>query len=172
MCCSNNNRPRRVVYSSTVVGATGPRGPIGPTGPTGPTGPAGSFVTDALFAGFSGGTISAGSPIPLTLISSTADSNLSVSGNTVIVPAGTYIVTFGYNGADISADGVLSLSLSSGAGIVPNGVITSYAENGQVQSASKTIIFTAPSATTLGLTNTSGLAVNFTDAYITVALLS
>ena len=83
------------------VGATGPQGPMGLPGTQGPPGPA--FNTFGSFYNPNSQTITTGSPVALT--NTITASNMSLSGNTVIInSAGTYLIGYGVN---ITSDATL-----------------------------------------------------------------
>ncbi len=194
----NNNNLNSPVTARYVIGATGPRGPLGPIGPTGPTGPTGIGITgatgptgatgatgatgttgptgatgeqglqDALYASSGTGSVDASAIIPITQNTVTTDSTLSVEGNQVVIPAGTYLVSYGVEGADITTTGDFGITLYAGGVALTNGAINDYATNGQNKSVSKTILYQTGTATTLGLYNTSNSAITLGNAFITV----
>ena len=148
-------------------GEVGPQGPVGATGATGATGPQGPAGTnDIIYAGnTTTQTVASGEIIPITEITSTPDSTMSVSANAVNLPeAGTYLVSYFAN-----ADGTtgFDLSLYLGGVQIPGETI-SVAGSGTSDSASKTILVTTSGADTLSLYNTSANAVAFDSVALTV----
>ena len=151
-----------------ATGATGPVGPAGPTGATGPVGPAGASATnDSLYANYTGGQIESEAIIPLTLVTSTPSSTLSVSGGSVVLPdAGTYLISYYANGSVPSGDLEVSLYLDGVA--IPNESITITSTPDETASGSKTILVTTASGGTLSIYNTSDQTATFEGASLTV----
>lgn len=153
--------PQGPVGATGATGATGPQGPVGATGPQGPAG-----TNDIIYAGnTTTQTVASGEIIPITEITSTPDSTMSVSANAVNLPeAGTYLVSYFAN-----ADGTtgFDLSLYLGGVQIPGETI-SVAGSGTSDSASKTILVTTTGADTLSLYNTSANAVSFDSVGLTV----
>ena len=153
------------------IGPQGPVGPIGPTGATGATGPVGpagaSATNDSLYANYTGGQIESEAIIPLTLVTSTPSSTLSVSGGSVVLPdAGTYLISYYANGSVPSGDLEVSLYLDGVA--IPNESITITSTPDETASGSKTILVTTASGGTLSIYNTSDQTATFEGASLTV----
>ena len=155
------------------VGATGPigpQGPVGATGATGPIGPQGPAGTgDGLYASSSSATITTGQIIPLTLVSSTPNTTLSVSNGSVnVTEDGTYLVS--YFADVLGTSGTQSVSLYLNGAPVPNETIN-VATGSNSTSSSKTIILTISAGSTLSLYNDSGVNVAVNNASLTVLKL-
>ena len=146
------------------AGATGATGPIGPVGPQGPQGEPGT--SNAIYAGTNTTqTVAAGEIIPISSISATPSSTLSVSNNAVNLPfAGSYLVSYFANGDGATA---FELSLYLNGAQIPGETIT-VANTGTSDSASKTILVNTTGAGTLSIYNTSDNTAVFDSATITV----
>lgn len=195
-CCQNTpmrycNQPSIEYVRGPMgpVGATGPRGPMGPqgaqgpqgpqgatgatgaTGPVGPQGPQGepgtSALQDALYAYGGTQTVASNSVIPLANSTSTPTTTMTLTDNAIVLPAGTYLVTYGATGTR-TTDGNLSTQLYANGSALANEIISDNATSANSANLSKTILYTAAAdGTTLSLYNTSGESVNLTGANIT-----
>lgn len=159
-------------------GATGPQGPIGATGATGatgaigPQGPAGPSGTgDALYASSGTQTVDAGAIIPITQTAATADTTMSISADSVNVPAGTYLVSFGATGTS-GANGTFSIQLYENGTPMANEIITNETANTQQANVSKSIVYVAAAPTALSIRNSSTEASDYTGANLTVLKLT
>ena len=166
-----------------ATGATGPQGPAGPqgaqgiqgetgaTGPQGPVGPQGepgtSALQDALYAYGGTQTVATGAIIPLANSTSTPTTTMTLTDNAIVLPAGTYLVTYGATGTR-TTDGNLSAQLYANGSALANEIVSDNATSANSANLSKTILYTAAAdGTTLSLYNTSGESVNLTGANIT-----
>lgn len=172
--CQNNRPP---VF---VVGARGPIGPQGPTGPqgvqglqgeqgvTGPTGATGASGTgDGLYAEAVNGDVTAETVISLTQSTATPETTMSVSGNVITVPAGTYLISYSVTARLPSANDVLSVSLlENGTAIDTESTDVSIAAN--PANVSGTILRTTTAATEFSLENTSSVTATIAEGGITL----
>ena len=152
-------------------GETGPQGPVGPQGPqgeTGPQGPAGtSALQDALYAYGGTQTVESGAIIPLANSVTTPATTMALTDNAIVLPAGTYLITYGVTG-ERTTDGNLSVQLYADGTAIANEIISANASSTNSANLSKTILFDATAdGTTISLYNTSGESVNLTGANIT-----
>ena len=154
--------PIGLTGATGATGATGPQGPIGPTGATGPQGPAG--LADALFAESNLGTIAVGSTVPLTLSAQTPTSTTTLTGDTLTLSQGYYLVTFYATGS--SPDYDLTLVVNGTQEFSLESDVTT------LQTLSKTVILNASANTTLSLLNTGTGALALEDAGISVVKLA
>lgn len=147
------------------TGATGPQGPVGPQGPQGEPGT--SALQDALYAYGGTQTVATGAIIPLANSTSTPTTTMTLTDNAIVLPAGTYLVTYGATGTR-TTDGNLSAQLYSNGSALANEIVSDNATSANSANLSKTILYTAAAdGTTLSLYNTSGESVNLTGANIT-----
>lgn len=147
------------------TGATGPQGPVGPQGPQGEPGT--SALQDALYAYGGTQTVATGAIIPLTNSTSTPTTTMTLTDNAIVLPAGTYLVTYGATGTR-TTDGNLSAQLYANGSALANEIVSDNATSANSANLSKTILYTAAAdGTTLSLYNTSGESVNLTGANIT-----
>lgn len=190
-CCQNT--PMRYCNQPSIeyvrgpmgpVGATGPRGPMGPQGAQGPQGPQGATgatgatgpvgATGATGAtgpqgpqGIQGETGATGAIIPLANSTSTPTTTMTLTDNAIVLPAGTYLVTYGATGTR-TTNGNLSAQLYANGSALANEIVSDNATSANSANLSKTILYTAAAdGTTLSLYNTSGESVNLTGANIT-----
>ncbi len=153
------------------TGATGARGPIGPQGPQGPQGaqgPAGVTSTNnSIYAGTNTTqTVTAGSIIPISLITASPTTTMSVSANAVNIPeSGTYLVSYFIDGSVGSDE--LSLSLYQNGVQVPGEEITLENTASADTSGSKTILLNVTAPATLSLYNTSTQTATINSATLT-----
>ncbi len=156
------------------AGATGPQGPIGPAGPTGATGATGPAGTsDGLYASSGTQTVAGGTIIPLVESSSSPDTTITVTGNTVTLPAGTYLVSYGGQGTTAGGtDTTLSIGLYENNVAVGTEVLSATSSPTESVSLSRTIVYTAPAdGTTLSIYNTGTDSATYTSANITALRL-
>lgn len=151
-----------------ATGATGATGPQGPQGATGPQGPAGtSALQDALYAYGGTQTVGSGAIIPLANSTTTPTTTMALNDNTIVLPTGTYLITYGATGTR-TTDGNLSVQLYAGGTAIANEIISANASSTNSANLSKTVLYNATSdGTTLSLYNTSGESVNLSGANIT-----
>ena len=156
-----------------ATGATGPQGPQGPqgetgaTGPQGPQGPAG--VTYTGYARLTDETsVDSDAIIPLSTFTQSTGGPFSFANNTINVPIGSYLVTFGGAGnTTAQAQKTITLYVN---GAATNEIV--YGGTDSIITASKTIFLTFPAAGTLSIYNTSDDTMTFSSAFITVTQLS
>ena len=159
-----------------ATGATGPQGPVGPqgpqgetgaTGPQGPQGPAG--VTYTGYARLTDETsVDSDAIIPLSTFTQSTGGPFSFANNTINVPIGSYLVTFG--GAGNTTEQVQKTITLYVNGAATNEIV--YDGTDSIITASKTIFLTFPAAGTLSIYNTSDDTVTFSSAFITITQLS
>ncbi len=153
------------VGATGATGATGPQGPVGPQGPQGEPGT--SALQDALYAYGGTQTVATGAIIPLANSTSTPTTTMTLTDNAIVLPAGTYLVTYGATGTR-TTDGNLSAQLYANGSALANEIVSNNATSANSANLSKTILYTAAAdGTTLSLYNTSGESVNLTGANIT-----
>lgn len=180
-CCNRQNNVRLVRGPAGPVGPQGPRGFIGPQGPQGPVGPQGETgatgatgpqgpagTNDIIYAGNNTSqTVNASTIIPISQITATDGTTMSVSANAVNLPeAGTYLVSYGANGSVQSGDLIVALYQNGSAVSGESLVMESTATRSSV--GSKTILITTSGPATLSLQNTSSETATLSSAYITV----
>ncbi len=149
-----------------ATGATGPQGPIGLTGPQGPqgeTGPAGT--ADSLYATSGAQTVADATIIPITESASTPATVMSVDANTLTMPSGTYLVSYGANGTSDGA--ALSVQLYQNGAPVATEVLSAQATTTAPANLNRTILVTSADEITLALYNVSGAEATLTNANIT-----
>lgn len=92
---------------------------------------------------------------------------MTLTDNAIVLPAGTYLVTYGATGTR-TTDGILSAQLYVNGSALANEIVSDNATSANSANLSKTILYTAAAdGTTLSLHNTSGESVNLTGANIT-----
>lgn len=126
---------------------------------------------DALYASGGTQTVTAGSIIPLTQTAVTPGTTLSVTANSVNVPAGTYLVGFGATGTS-GANSTVSIQLYQNGVAIPGEIITNETANTQQSNVSKTILYTTATPTTLSIHNSGTGTANYTGANLTVMKLA
>ncbi len=120
-----------------VQGETGPQGPQGPqgvqgeTGPQGPQGEAG--LSDAIYGNVDAVTVNSDAIIPIVEATSTPTTSMTISGSQLILPSGTYLISYGYTSvanAEVTLnDGTIPITNEiSGIGTVTRTFI--YTTNG------------------------------------------
>lgn len=167
--CNCNNCNRNIVTNRGPQGPAGPRGPIGPQGATGATGAQGpSGTNNIIYAGTNTTqTVATNTVIPISLITATAGTTMSVSSNAVNLPeAGTYLVAYFVNGSVTT--GSLAVSLYLNGSQISGETITLDGSDGTTNAAGKTILITVTGAGTLTLVNTSADTATLNSATITV----
>lgn len=92
---------------------------------------------------------------------------MALTDNAVVLPAGTYLITYGANGTT-TANGELSVQLyENGTAIAGETILGNTAAN-NAENVSKTILYTAAADNTaLSIHNAAGNDVNLTSANIT-----
>ena len=163
-----------------ATGATGPQGPQGPqgetgaTGATGPQGPAGQ--SNALYASSGAqNEIAAGAIIPLTQTTATPLNTSSVSGGSVSLAAGYYLVTFGASGTNSSggSEDTFAIQLYANGTGISGETVTSTANNTETTNVSKTIVYNAAAnGTLLSIHNAGTESIDVANANITVLKLT
>jgi len=122
-------------------GPQGPQGPVGPTGATGATGPQGPRgLNDSLYAESSTQTVEANAIIPITQSAVTTPTTLSVQNNQVVLPAGTYLISFG---ATLSTPTTTEVGVTLYANDQPlaNQNLFTDADEGEYGNLNKTILY-------------------------------
>ena len=160
-----------------ATGATGPQGPQGETGATGATGPQGpAGQSNALYASSGAqNEIAAGAIIPLTQTTATPLNTSSISGGSVSLTEGYYLVTFGSNGTNSSgsSEDQFAIQLYANGTGISGETITGTANNTETTSVSKTIVYNAAAnGTLLSIHNAGTDAIDVTNANITVLKLT
>ena len=145
----------------------GPQGPVGPQGPQGPQGIMGpSGATDSLYANATAVTLTGTTGlIPITFVRATTGTTITVSGNTVIVPAGTYLVTYNYTATPTDAGNIIVQLLQGGAAI---DTITQTVTPDETINGSSTLLITTTGDTTLGLNKGDTNTITYDKVNLTV----
>ena len=152
-----------------LTGATGPQGPVGLTGATGPQGPAG--LNASIYAESSTQTVATDTIIPLTQASSTTPTTLTVQNNQVVLPVGTFLVSFGATLSTATATEVGVQLYANGQPLANQNLFTD-ADEGEYGNLAKTIIYVATTQTNLAIYNTSNATANVLNGFITVTQLA
>lgn len=149
-----------------ATGATGATGPAGATGATGATGPAGASLLSAFEN--TGITVASGGDIALTDVANfNTESVTHTAGSpTVVLAAGTYLVTYGANALSNTA-GDLELSIET------NGTAVDLAETtittaGDVTNLKGQTVITVAEGTELELVNTGVNTTTYTNLNLIV----
>ncbi|MGN0796512.1 MAG: hypothetical protein ACI4MT_06125 [Christensenellales bacterium] len=169
--------PRGLMGPQGATGATGPQGPQGETGATGATGPAGpAGQSNALYASSGAqNEIAAGAIIPLTQTTVTPLNTSSVSGGSVNLTAGYYLVTFGASGTNSSggSEDPFAIQLYANGTGISGETITGTANNTETTNVSKTIVYNAAAnGTLLSIHNAGSETIDISNANITVLKLT
>ena len=96
---------------------------------------------------------------------------MSVSGNNVIIPAGTFLVSYGGTGTPVDGT-VMGVELYVNGVALTNSELTNYATTTVAGSVSKTLLITEAAAGTLAIHNPTATTVNYDNAFITVSRLT
>lgn len=128
-------------------------------------------LNDSLYAESGAQTVAAAAQIPLTLSNATANTVMSVSNNAVVLPAGTYLVSFGGTGTP-STGNETGVQLYVNGSALAYGTLTTYATATVSGNVGKTLVLTVTSAGTLTLFNPTDDSVVYSDAYITASKLT
>ncbi|MCI6946990.1 MAG: hypothetical protein MR741_05775 [Clostridiales bacterium] len=157
-----------------ATGAVGPQGPAGATGPqgpqgeTGPQGPAGvSYTVHAENTATE--SVATNAIIPISQTAQSTGGTFTVSNNTVNVPIGEYLVTFG--GAASTRGATQKTITLYVNGAASNNVVYDGSVTG-ITSAAKTVYLNFSSPGTLSIYNTTADTASFNNAFITVTQLS
>ncbi|MBR5251021.1 MAG: collagen-like protein [Clostridia bacterium] len=167
--------PRGYTGAQGIQGPVGPQGPIGPIGPvgltgaTGPQGPAG--LNASIYAESSTQTVATDTIIPLTQASSTTPTTLTVQNNQVVLPVGTFLVSFGATLSTATATEVGVQLYANGQPLANQNLFTD-ADEGEYGNLAKTIIYVATTQTNLAIYNTSNQTANVLNGFITVTQLA
>lgn len=164
--------PQGATGATGAVGPQGPQGPQGETGATGPQGPQGepgpSGTNDAIYANVSQTVVDSGDIIPLTQDTSTPDTSMSVSDNSVVISEeGVYLVSF-YVGGSVPTNEFNTTLYLNGSAIPDETLIQSNSAG----AASKTILLNLDAGDTLSLYNTSATQATISNASLTVLKLA
>lgn len=146
-----------------VQGEVGPQGPQGLTGATGPQGPQGiqgePGLSDAIYGSVDNVTVASGGIIPIVEADSSPTTTMSIAGSELTLPAGTYLITYGYT------------SLVDTEVALNDGTVAVVNESSGVGTISRTLIYTT-TGTTLNLTNSSDAENTFANANISAVKLA
>ena len=164
--------PQGATGATGAVGPQGPQGPQGETGATGPQGPQGepgpSGTNDAIYANVSQTVVDSGDIRPLTQDTSTPDTSMSVSDNSVVISEeGVYLVSFYVGGSVPTNEFNTTLYLNGSA--IPDETLT---QSNSAGAASKTILLNLDAGDTLSLYNTSATQATISNASLTVLKLA
>ena len=97
---------------------------------------------------------------------------MSLSGNSVNLPIGSYIVTYGATGSSDNANpGTLSIQLYANGVAIASETITGNSTSATPATVSKTILYNATEPTALSVHNSATNTTNYTSANITVQRL-
>lgn len=161
-CCTQTPPcPRPDPCTNPVPSPQYIRGSIGPRGADAPR--------DALYAYSTSQSVDAGAIILLTTTQSTPSTSIALSNNTLTLPVGTYLVSFGATGIATSADAIslgVQLYINNTASTPDN--LLAYSLTATNANLSKTIVLNVTSPTTLSLHNSSSVSSTYDNAYITV----
>ncbi len=164
-----------------ATGATGPQGPVGPagpqgetgaTGPQGPVGPAGpqgpSGTNDAIYAATGTEEVASDAIIPLTLVTETEDSSMSVSDNAVVISEdGVYLVSY-YTAGSVPTNEFITALYLNGSPISGESIVQSNSAG----AASKTILLSLSDGDELSLYNVSATEATLSAASLTLVKLT
>lgn len=156
-----------------AVGPQGPQGETGATGATGPQGPAGQ--SNALYASSGAQTgIATTAIIPVAQTTATPLNTSTISGQSVSLNSGYYLVSFGATGTGTDGTEIpFSIQLYANGTPIANEIVTDAASNTQAADVSKTIVYNAATdGTLLSIHNAGANTVNITNGYITVLKLT
>ena len=157
--------PQGETGATGATGATGPQGPAGPQGPQGEPGT--SALQDALYASGGTQTVASGAIIPLATSVTTPTTTMALTDNAVVLPTGTYLITYGATGTT-TANGEISVQLYENGSGIAGETITGNTSANNAANVSKTILYNATADnTSLSIHNAAGNAVNLTGANIT-----
>ena len=170
MCFCNNSCNRRYSFptqrrcNSTIFD----RSVICPQCPITPQPPQDLPATnDSIYTVSGAQIVASSSTIPLTISAQTPNSVIGFSNNAITVPAGYYLISYGFTGNSLVA-GDNSITLYANNSALANETITEFGGESEDVTASKTILFNATTNTAFSILNTSTNSVNYTNAYITV----
>ena len=155
------------------AGAVGPQGETGATGAVGPQGPAGQ--SNALYASSGAQTgIATTAIIPVAQTTATPLNTSTISGQSVSLNSGYYLVSFGATGTGTDGTEIpFSIQLYANGTPIANEIVTDAASNTQAADVSKTIVYNAATdGTLLSIHNAGANTVNITNGYITVLKLT
>ena len=175
--CSNYNRiPYSPCCPMGPMGPIGPTGPMGPRGAVGPQGPQGEAgVSSAIYASAVGVTVASTALLPLTQTAVTIGSDMSVSGNALVLPAGSYIITANVSATapDATAPTPITIGIYANGAQIANEFLEETAEtSGSVVNMSKTLLLNVTADnTTISLVNTSGQNINIANSGLTALAL-
>ena len=164
--CNSCNHPHHH-HTTTYVGIPGPQGAVGPRGPQGPQGAMGSpGARDAIYANATAVTLTETTGlIPINLIRATTGTSMTVTGNTVILPAGTYLVTYNYNAtATNTGNAILQLQLGNTA----IDTITQAVTTNEAYTGSSTLLVTTTTDTPLGVYKADTNTITYNNVNLTV----
>lgn len=182
-CCNQPPTPRPCAPTRACVGIPGPVGPRGPmgaqgargetgaTGATGPQGPAGlNALRDGLYAYGTNQTVTAGALVPLSTTATTPTTTMTLSDNSVSLPAGSYLVSYGAVGNSSAEEtGILSIQLYANDTALTNEIISAGSNATTPATLAKTILYVnSTDGTTLSLHNSSTTSATYTSAYLTI----
>lgn len=106
-------------------------------------------------------TLSPGQAIPLTLAANSPGSGITLSGTTVTLPSGTYLVNYSTN-AESGGSGsgsssvVTTLSPTVNGSAISTAVATAILERGDMSTLARTFLLTAANGDQLKLVNATG----------------
>lgn len=168
-CCQNRRcccRNRIIFQSDSVIPNTTVI--IRPVTPV-PT----PFANNALYAVGSSGAVANLAAIPLTSGAGTPGTTLEVSGNALIIPAGTYQLSFGAQGnTTTTTESTFAVQLYANGLPLSGQTVSANGSTTLPSSVSKTIIYTITEPTALSLHNVSGATINISNAFLTAQKLA
>lgn len=178
MCCFFNsnccNKPNRdAVNRVYITGPQGPRGPIGPQGPTGATGAVGpqgadgvSATNNALYSAATGATVAADGTASLVSVTSTENSDITVSNGVINVPVGYYLVNYSFDGTSAVDAATVNLTVNDAV----TSAITYNAATSRTN-VTRSVIINATVASVIAIKN-GGTGALDGDFYVTVVKLA
>jgi len=163
--------PQGPIGPTGATGAVGPQGPVGPAGATGATGPQGPIgpagTNDIIYAGVGAETVTADTNVPITLITATDGTTMTVSDSAILLPeAGVYLVSYYVNGSVPTDD--LQVGLFLDGAQIPDETITIGDTANGIGVGSKTVLISIANAGTLSLRNLSTETATLLGASLTV----
>lgn len=153
MCCSYRNQcccqSRNRCYYNVAFTPQYPvvRPPVTPINPVTP---------NALSAIIGASTVDSLGSIPITAGASTPASNVTVSGNGIVLPAGLYSISYGVSAtipSATTADSTMSVQLYANGAPIPYSGSTANASSTLSGNLARTILYNAGNTTTLTLNN-------------------
>ena len=135
-------------------------------------------TSSALWATDPSVTLNAKQAVPLTVSYNSPSSGITVSGTTVTLPVGTYLVNYSVNsesgGTGSGSTATTTLAAQTNGTTIPTSQSVALQERGDIMPLSSTFLVNATSPTPLQLVNdtTNIYPTNYTNLNLTVVKLS